>query len=144
MSTLRTTLLASAARTASGTAAAATQGLGRYDRGLLLLDVSAAAAAAGDTLDVYVQKAVGADANPAWTDFVHFTQCLGNGGAKQHVAELVAIIAPTSALHVVQAAALAAGVNQGPWSDRWRIQWVIAGATQSFTFSVEAAMSGPD
>lgn len=140
----KTTLVASAARTVSGTAIAAEQSLGLYSRATVLLDVTVAAAAAGDTLDVYIQKNVASEGTPVWTDFVHFTQVLGNGGAKQFVAEVQATIAPTAALHVVQDAALAAGVNQGPWSDRWRVKWVIAGATQSFTFSVEAVLQGPD
>lgn len=129
-------LLASAARTASGNALAALGQLAQFRRCLLLLDVTAAAAAVGDLLDVYVQKNVGLDAATAiWTDFVHFTQVLGNGGAKQFVAEITTDgQTPENELHAIQDAALAVGVTQGPWSDDWRIKWVIAGATPSFTF----------
>jgi hypothetical protein len=145
MSSLKTTLLASAARTSSSSAIATSQSLARYDRVLLLLDVTVAAAAVGDLLDVFIQKNVGPESAPIWTDFVHFTQVLGNGGAKQFVAENIAILnLAASALHVVQDAVLTAGINQGPWSDRWRVKWVIAGATPSFTFSVEATLAGPD
>lgn len=153
-------ILPSAARTSSSTAlASAAAGtdtinplsvsanrpqFGRFNRALLLLDVTAAATLAGDTLDVYIQKNVGSKANLVWTDFIHFTQVLGNGGVKQHVAEVTTdAAAPTSAMHAAQDAALAAGVNQGPWSDDWRIKWVVVG-TGTFTFSVAVQAWGGD
>ena len=152
-------ILASAARTSSGTAlvsAVAGTGtlnelsvsgyrpkLGRFNRALALLNVTAAATAGGDTLDVYLQKNVGPPSNLVWTDFVHFTQVLGNGGVKQHVAEIAGLVTPTAAMHAVQDAALSAGVNQGPWSDDWRIKWVVVG-TGTFTFSIALALWGEE
>jgi hypothetical protein len=118
--TLAVELLASAARTSSSNSVFSTQRLSSFKRALILLNLTAAATESNDTLDVYLQKNVGSDASPIWTDFVHFTQALGNGGAKQFVAELTNEDI-TSGLHVVQDAALAAGVN---------------GANASFTFSV--------
>lgn len=45
------------------------------------LNVTAAATAAGDTLDVYVDTSM--DSGTTWINIVHFTQVLGNGGAKR-------------------------------------------------------------
>lgn len=54
---------------------------------LLHLDLTAAATQAGDTLDVYVDMCADAN-NPVWINVVHFTQILGNGGAKEEVAKI--------------------------------------------------------
>jgi len=136
----RETLLASAARTASGNSVAGTpiSTLGRYHKALVCLQVTAAATLAGDTLDVYIQKNVGGEETPIWHDFIHFTQVLGNGGAKTFVAQLTSDDI-TTAMGPVTDGTLAAGVAQGPWSDRWRVKWVIAG-TGSFTFAVFAQL----
>ena len=52
-------LAPSAATAASGTLVVPGKGLGRYRACVLLLDVTAAATLAGDTLNVYVQKNIG-------------------------------------------------------------------------------------
>ena len=53
---------------------------------LFLLDVTAAATAVDDTLDVFVDCSY--DGGSTWINAVHFTQVLGNGGAKREVAKV--------------------------------------------------------
>lgn len=133
------TLVPSSARTTSGNSGILQVSL-RLDRlsaGAFVLDVSAAAAAAGDTLDVYVQSVINGDqGSPWWDDFIHFTQVLGNGGAKRIHALWLRDYAPATQLGAVQDAAMAAGVLNGPIGDSIRVKWVIGGATPSFTFSL--------
>lgn len=133
------TLVASAARTESGNSGSLTPF--RVDRGIkaliFLLTVSAAATDAGDTLDVYVQHSV--DDGTTWDDFVHFTQVLGNGGAKKFIATWLRDVTPESEVKAPADAALAAGVLQGPISPTLRVKWVIVDTgtdNASFTFSV--------
>lgn len=52
---------------------------------VFILDLTAAATDAGDTLDVYVDVSFD---NSTWVNAVHFTQILGNGGAKRELAKL--------------------------------------------------------
>jgi hypothetical protein len=135
------TLLPSAARVASGNAVITDQGgayeLTRCNRIAFLLNVTAAATAAGDTLNVYVQSTI--DGGTTWNDFVSFTQVLGNGGAKKFEADWNAIAGPTTALGPPTDATLAAGVKQGPIGAGFRVKWVIASASApSFTFSLLA------
>jgi len=104
----------------------------------LLLNVTSAAAAAGDTLDVYVQAS--SDGGTTWDDVAHFTQVLGNGGAKKSLIRWQGEIAPTTAQAAPQDAALAAGVAQGPHGNLWSVKWVVVSASAPlFTFSVEAS-----
>lgn len=134
------TLLASAARTASGTATPAA--VGRFERVkaiLFYLGVTVAATDVGDTLDVFIQHSP--DGGTTWDDFVHFTQVLGDGGAKKFIATWNRDVVPTSALKPPADASLAAGVQQGPISPTWRVKWVIVDAgtdDASFTFSLLA------
>lgn len=133
-------LLPSAARTASGTltiAASVAQALARATRALFFLEVTAAATDVGDTLDVYLQSSVDGS---TWDDFVHFTQVLGNGGAKKYLAAWNSLITPTTAMGANADGALAAGVKQGPVGSSFRIKWVVVDADLdgSFTFSVKA------
>jgi hypothetical protein len=135
----QTTILESAARTVSGTAVV-TQlaNLERVTRAIIFLDVTVAATDAADTLDVYLQHSID---GTIYDDFVHFTQVLGNGSAKQFFAEWSATASPESELHAPQDAGIAAGVLQGPAGATWRLKWVIVdgapgSADQSFTFSV--------
>lgn len=134
------TLVASAARTASGNSGVlAVPPHPEVLKGaVFILDLTAAANVAADTLDVYVQAAPDASA-PWWNDVVHFTQALGNGGAKRFEARWERDIAPTSALGAPQDKAIAAGVQQGPLGQALRVAWVVVdggGHAQSFTFSV--------
>ena len=129
-------ILPSAARTTSGTFVLPSS-FGNVAAACFGLIVSAAATDAGDTLDVYVQHSP--DGGTTWDDFIHFTQVLGNGGAKAFIAQWNALASPESELHVPSDAAMAAGVLQGPVGNTVRIKWVIVNAgaaNQSFTFSV--------
>jgi len=129
-------LIPSAARAVSGNSGAlANCKPERFDGGYFQLAVTAAAAAAGDTLNVYVQSST--DNGTTWDDFVSFTQVLGNGGVKNFAAGWSAVGAAPAALHALTDGTLAAGsVNQGPNGDLWRVKWVIGGATPNFTFAV--------
>ncbi len=130
-------LLPSAARTASNVAALSIPNLRTVKAAVLLLDVTAAAQLVGDTLDVYLQGSVDGS---AWNDILHFTQVLGNGGAKKFEARWFRDMAPETEQGAPQDKAMAAGVLQGPQAtSNWRLAWVIAGgANKSFTFSVSA------
>jgi hypothetical protein len=133
-----TVLVASAARTTSSTAAVAAGDIATLRSAVFLLNVTAAGTDAGDTLDVYVQQSP--DGGTTWDDFVHFTQVLGNGGAKKYIATWNGTAAAESEMKAPADAALAAGVLQGPMTTTWRVKWVIvdagSNANQTFTFSV--------
>jgi len=104
-------------------------GFRRFRRVKLTLQVTAAAAAAGDTLDVFVD----ADGVPA----AHFGQILGNGGAKTRVAFLEPGLAAATDFDVT--ADPAAGVVRPyVWGDALKVRATIAGAGPSFTFAVTA------
>src|SRR3990167_2186343 len=53
------------------------------------LDVTSAAVGVDDTCDVYVQTLYGSN----WLTVVHFTQILGNGGAKRYYAKVCSQLA---------------------------------------------------
>lgn len=55
-----------------------------FSRLQALLNVTAAATAAGDTLDVLVDASL--DNGVEWFNIIHFTQVLGNGGAVSFIA----------------------------------------------------------
>lgn len=135
------TLLASAARTTSDVSVvneALSKALADSSRALFMLEVTAAATAVGDTLDVYIQSSID---GTVWDDFVHFTQVLGDGGAKKYTASWNGGITPTTAMGAPADAALAAGVKQGSVGTQFRVKWVIVddGADNaSFTFSIKA------
>ncbi len=139
------TLVSSAARTSSSTASVELGESYAIEAAVFQLAVTAAATDVDDTLDVYVQQSV--DGGTTWDDFVHFTQVLGNGGAKVFLASWQRQVAPESELKAPADAALAAGVLQGPVSPQWRVKWVVvdsngvggpADGDVSFTFSVTA------
>lgn len=103
---------------------------------LFVLNVTAAAVGAGDTLDVYVQSSI--DDGTIWDDFIHFTQVLGNGGLKKFKAAWSLYGgAPTVTMGQLQDGALAAGsVNQGPIGNTWRTKTVVAGGTAAFSYTL--------
>lgn len=126
-------LLASAARS---TVTSASYGdpvrLPNHLVGLVFVcDLTAAATDAADTLDVYVQTRV----QGFWVDVIHFTQMLGNGGAKRYFSKLQAGLSVTE---FENATALGAGAARNIVGDEWRVKWALvdADADASFTFSV--------
>lgn len=133
-SALAVTLLASAARVASGTTVATPIRISDAANGVILeLDVTAAATVAGDTLDVTVQTR---SDNANWVDVCHFTQILGNGGAKRYFAALNAGQAMTM---FEKGTALAAGSQRNLVGDDWAVVWtVVSSSAPSFTFSLTA------
>jgi hypothetical protein len=132
--------VAAASRTASGDSGALNfaKDFGTAVAAVVYLDVTAAATAGSDTLNVYVQHSW--DGGTTWDDIISFTQVLGNGGAKNERATWVAVAAPTSAIAAKSDAALTAGtVRQGPVGSTWRVKWVIGGGGGvAFNFSVKA------
>lgn len=121
-------LQASAAQTATGQSAAVKLPY-EFKAVTFELDLTAAAAAVGDTLDATIQTRVD---QTNWLDICHFTQALGNGGAKRFVATLSTGVNQT--MYEV-GTALAAGSVRNVFGDEYRVSWVIAGATPNFTFS---------
>lgn len=128
-------LLPSAARTAA-TGTGDVVGLERSNLAIgFSLTVTAAATENADKLDVYVQTYLGCD---LWLDVVRFTQCDGDGGAKQYVAKICgnAVEAEFETSDAMTEASIRDLIG-----DAWRVRWVItdAGADNaSFTFHVDA------
>ena len=131
------TIISAGGATTSGAVASTT--LAVFDtplfvRGLIcILDVTAAATDIIDTLDVSVQTLID---GTNWTQICHFTQVLGNGGAKRHIGVINS--------HVVQAmwessAALAAGSVRHVMGNQLRVEYVTvdADANSAFTFTVK-------
>jgi hypothetical protein len=130
-------LLTSAARTASATGTETNlQNLFQGVRGALFtLNVTAAANLVGDTLDVYIQQKI----KDNWDDLIHFTQVLGNGGAKVEIASLNFNEDVTADFHNPADATMAAAtLRKGPITGILRAKYVIAGgAGKSFTFDID-------
>ena len=110
-----------------------------YKELMVQLDVTAAATDVGDTLDVYVDMAI--DGGTKWHNIIHFTQVLGNGGAKTFVAVIkndnpgaAAVFATTADAAVTTTRQIGFGQNL-----RYRAVTVDAGTQNvSFTFSLKA------
>jgi len=128
------TLLASAARGATaGTNGTAVEVRGERIVHTWILNVTAAATDATDTLDVYIDTLFG---TATWINAAHFTQVLGNGGAVAYFTiTMPAGMTTTDAV----ATDCAAGVGRGVVGSQFRARYVIvdpgAGAA-SFTFSL--------
>ena len=60
-----------------------------YTEMVVTLDVTAAATAAGDILDVYVDTSF--DGGTTWVNLGRFTRVLGNGGAKKFIMSFAAV-----------------------------------------------------
>lgn len=105
----------------------------------VVLDVTAAATDATDTLDVYVDTSF--DGGASFVNIGHFTQVLGNGGAKKFImAFLAAPIAASNAVSFTADQAASAALQIG-FGDRIRIRSVVVDASTqnvSFTYSVKA------
>ncbi len=83
---LSVTLHAAGAVGVPGANDTAVTGTGPYTHAEFLLNVTAAATDVDDTLDVFVDASP--DGGISWVNVVHFTQVLGNGGAKKFVAAI--------------------------------------------------------
>lgn len=122
----------------AGKTLTAVTGLGIYKQLEILLNVTAAAAAAGDTLDVYIDTSI--DGGTSIVNVAHFTQVLGNGGAKKFYATLDPSNPGTAVIAV--GSDCAAGVVRPSFFGDWmqvRYTIVDGGAHgQSFTFAVTA------
>lgn len=108
-----------------------------YELLVATLDVTAAATAAGDTLNVYLDTSF--DGGATWVNIGAFTQVLGNGGAKKYVMSLKA--APVASSNVVSATAdqTAGNALQIGFGDRLRARGVtVSGTSAAFTYSVKA------
>lgn len=128
------TLLGSAARTASasGTAVA----VGRFSRLMILLNITASATDAGDTLDVYVDASP--DGGTTWINAIHFTQQAGNGAAGKYWAVLDPT-SPGTAPVAVTSDAGSGAVRPTVFGGHLRVRWAIADSgngNSSHTFSV--------
>lgn len=114
-------------------------GIGEYKQVQILLSVTAAAAAVGDTLDVYVDTSP--NAGGVWINAVHFTQVLGNGGAKAFWAVIDPAGSAGTSVVAVSTDASSGVVRPSILCDYVRVRYTIVdgGAHgQSFTFSVLA------
>lgn len=127
-------LLASAARTASANSGGLTRDYSPFSTATFFLDVTAVAAASTDTLDVFIDRLL--PDGSTWDNIVHFTQVLGNGGAKKFVADMTAGTAAGEVRAVGDA--VANSVRDVQWGSTLRVRWEIAGGTASFTFSLTA------
>ena len=130
------TLKASGAVTATaGTNGTAVNVAGERRRFIFILNVTAAATDADDTLDVYIDWSLD---NVTFYNGGHFTQVLGNGGAKSFYAVFDASAGTTAGVAVTADQAVNTFVPTlfGPYV---RTRYVVvnpgAGAA-SFTFSV--------
>jgi hypothetical protein len=115
--------------------------LGRAFRELIVqLDVSAAASDAGDTLDVYIDTSF--DGGTTFVNIGHFTQVLGNGGAKKFVMSFCNANPGTSAVVAVGSDAAAGATRQIGFGDqiRYRSVMVDGDANGSFTHAITAML----
>lgn len=128
-----TTLLASAARVASGDSSATPVTIMDAPNALqLVLDVSAGATDNTDTLVVTVRTMID---GVNWEDIAAFTTVGGGSPIKRIVAKIVPRLGPG----VTADAALTAGQIRHLVGDRYMIAWtIVSGNAASFTFSVLA------
>lgn len=105
-----------------------------------ILNVTAAATEATDTLDVFIDASI--DGGTTWINIMHFTQVLGNGGAKKHVN----ISVSDASVAFDAASDLAAGATpRSLVGSVFRPRWTVVdagGAAASFTFGITAAFKG--
>jgi hypothetical protein len=110
--------------------------LKQYDVAVFMLNLTAAATEAGDTLDVYVDLSL--DAN-TWFNAIHYTQMLGNGGAKIFVAELTHPTAGVADINVTSDAA--ANAVRNLWAPNVRVGYATTDANANvnaiFTFRLD-------
>lgn len=121
---------------ASVTGAPALNLLSRYNVAVFVLNVISAATEVGDTLDVFVDLSLDSF---TWFNAVHFTQVLGNGGAKIFVAQLTHPSAAVADINVTADAA--ANAVRNLWAPHVRIGWATTDANANtnaiFSFRVD-------
>ncbi len=134
-------LLASAVHTEEANAAGASRKIPDVQRMLVLLDVTASATIAGDTLDVFVDMSW--DNGVTWLNAIHFTQVAGNASAIRFLAALsseVNATDPDADLNITGDAS--AGVLRQPLlGPLARVRSTVVrdtGTDESHTFSVTA------
>jgi hypothetical protein len=137
-------LAASAAHTEEANAVAADSPVycGGFEKALILLDITASATDAGDTLDVYVDVSLD---NSTWINAVHFTQQAGNGAAKKEFAILnqhAPAADPDAVLDYTAdvAAAVVRPEAMGLWIRARSTVVRLTGTDESHTFSVVALL----
>jgi hypothetical protein len=135
------TLLASAVHTEEANAAGASVEVGDIDKALVVLDVTASATDAGDTLDVYVD--VSWDGGTSWFNAIHFAQQAGNGAAKKELAVLSSEVNATDpdAVLAITGDAAAGVIRQPLLGPLMRVRSTVVrltGTDESHTFSVKA------
>lgn len=110
--------------------------LSKYDVATFMCNVTAAATEAGDTLDVYVDLSLNAI---TWFNAIHYTQMLGNGGAKIFVAQLTHPTAGVADINVTADAA--ANAVRNLWAPHVRVGWATTDANANvnaiFSFRVD-------
>lgn len=133
------TLLAAAARTASVNTGA-TEGwvafLGERSLFTIILDITASATAAGDTMDVYIDGSF--DGLTQAFNIVHFAQQAGNGAAARIVA-VIGSLNPGTATFTVTSDITAGAVRSPLMAPYLRARAVLVdggGGDTSHTFSV--------
>lgn len=105
----------------------------------VVLDVTAAATDVGDTLDVYIDTSF--DGGASFINIGHFTQVLGNGGAKKYIMSFKSNPVTSSNSVDFTADQAASAALQIGFGDRIRARSVVVDAgTQnvSFTYSIKA------
>ena len=103
---------------------------------IFLLDITASATAAGDTLNVFID--VSFDGTNSAGNAVHYTEQAGDGAAASEYAVLDASAPGTSVIAVTSDAA-AAAVRPALFGAYYRARWALVdggGADTSHTFSV--------
>lgn len=128
-------IVASAARTTNATSSAVS--LPHMPNAFgFVLDVTAGAANAGDTLDCTVQTKLDGPNGDQWIDVVSFAQTTGAAANKTHI-EKVSASQAQAGFEI--GAALAAGEIRNLIGDTWRASWTVTNTNAaSFTFSVTA------
>lgn len=113
---------------------------GIYNELMVQLDVTAAGTDSADTLDVYVDMSI--DQGAKWHNILHFTQVLGNGGAKTFVAVIKNDNPGASAVFATTSDASAGATRQIGFGGNLRYRAVTVdgstGGNMSFTFSLSA------
>lgn len=145
------TLLASKTQaTAATTNEASVRGFEAFRQVGILLALTDAKAAAGDTLDVYIDTTPDgddvADASARWINVVHFTQILGNGADSLKFLAVLNSSGDPGTSVIASTTDCAAGAVRPAWfGNRLRVRHVVVNGgtgTQSFTFEVIAYAKG--